>query len=84
MKAFKTTYHGPTNARGSRIIASDEDGNRVTVSYNAALNAGQNHAAAANAFLEKVRWGGEYIGSWLSHGMVWVCTASDDRASWMV
>lgn len=32
MKAITTTFHGPTNTRGSRIVASDQDGNRVTVS----------------------------------------------------
>jgi hypothetical protein len=27
MKAIKTKFKGPTNTRGSRIVASDEDGN---------------------------------------------------------
>ena len=33
MKVITTRYHGPTNTRGSRIAATDEDGNRVSLTY---------------------------------------------------
>lgn len=52
--SIRTKFHGPTNHRGSRIIASDDDGRgRVTVSYDHALNADENHAAAAQAWLDR-------------------------------
>lgn len=56
MKAIITKYHGPTNTRGSRIRASDLDGNRVTVSFDHALNGDGNHDAAAVALCRKMGW----------------------------
>lgn len=72
MKAIETRYIGPSNVRGSRIIASDGDGNRVTVSYDSALNSDDNHAAAAKALLVKMGWCGELISGHTKHGMCWV------------
>lgn len=56
MKAISTRYHGPTNTRGSRITADDGDGNRITVSYNDALNQQDAHASAACALCRKMGW----------------------------
>lgn len=55
MQAIVTTYAGPTNTLGSRIIAKADAG-RVTVSYNPALGIAENHAAAALYLLNKVGW----------------------------
>jgi predicted RNA binding protein YcfA (HicA-like mRNA interferase family) len=71
MKAITTTYHGPTYSRGSRIVASEPDGKRITVSYNAALNSDKNHAAAAIALLERLGWTGTLQGGSTKAGMVW-------------
>jgi len=57
MKAIETKFHGPTSTRGSRITASDSDGNRIWLSYNHALDADQNHANAARALCRKMGWG---------------------------
>ncbi len=55
MQAITTKYHGPTNSRGSRVIAKCAAGS-VTVSYDDALNLDENHIAAAQALLEKLGW----------------------------
>ena len=56
MKAITTKYHGPTNVRGSRISATDEDRNRVSLSYDDGLNSEENHDAAAIALCVKMKW----------------------------
>src|SRR5258708_4084246 len=89
MKAIVTKYHGPTNHKGSRITASDEDGNRVTISYPHELSGEDCHRAAADALCKKMGWDGELIGGSLKRGYVFVfspcringyCTC--DQRSW--
>ena len=58
MKAIETTFHGPTNTRGSRITASDSDGNRATVPYEYVSRGEEAHRAAAVALCRKMGWGG--------------------------
>lgn len=65
MKAIRTKYNGPTDTRGSRISATDEDGNRVTVPYDHAENSNGNHDAAALALCAKMGWGGRLVRGWL-------------------
>ena len=72
MKAIVTKYHGPSNVRRSRIIASDEDGNRVTVSYDDALNSEENHDAAMSALCYKMNWQGSLVRGSLKNGYVYV------------
>lgn len=72
MKAITTTYHGPTNTRGSRISATDGDGNRITLPYNHALNVAQTHAEAAVALCQKMGWHGTLIQGSLPKGYVFV------------
>lgn len=48
MQAVRTQYKGPTNTRGSRILATSHYG-RTVFAYDDALSAGENHAAAAAA-----------------------------------
>lgn len=71
-KAITTQYFGPTNYKGSRIKATDLDGNSVTVSYNHALNGDQNHVAAAKALATKMGWNGRYFGGALKRGYAFV------------
>lgn len=58
MKAIETKYVGPGNVRGSRIIATDSDGNRAIIPYPHELNTEQAHAAAALALCGKMKWRG--------------------------
>lgn len=71
-KAIETKYLGPTNTRGSRIKAAAEGGLNVTVSYEHALNAAENHTAAARALAEKMSWGGRYVGGGKADGRGYV------------
>lgn len=72
MKAIKTTYKGPGNVRGSHIIASDEDGNRVSISYPYELSGEAVHKKAAQALCDKMKWSGEMIGGSLKNGYAFV------------
>ena len=56
MKAIKTTYKGPTDRTGSRIIARDGDNNRVTIPYPHELDSEEAHRKAANALCERMGW----------------------------
>lgn len=55
LQAIVTKYIGPSNVRGSRIKASAAVGS-LTVSYSHALNAENNHRAAATALANKYEW----------------------------
>lgn len=55
MQAIRTRYIGPSNVRGSRVKADCEAGS-VTLSWDDALNADQNHTAARDALLSKLGW----------------------------
>jgi len=75
MKAIITKYHGPTNFKGSRITASDEDGNRITISYPYELSGEAVHRKAADALCEKMGWKGALVSGSLKHGYVFVFTS---------
>lgn len=68
MKAIMTKYHGPGNVRGSRIIARDGDGNRITATYDDSLTSDQNHQAAAWLLCKKMNWTGAFESGWLCAG----------------
>ena len=84
MKAITTRYIGPSNTRGSHMVADDGDGNRVTHHYRSELNAEQNHANACKAMCKKMGWGGQLqAGDLLKAGrtvaMVWVWIDKRDQ-----
>ena len=72
MKAITTTYHGPGNVRGSRIIASDSDNNRAIVHYDCSLDSEGNHDSAAIALCRRMNWHGTLVRGSLRHGNVYV------------
>lgn len=56
--AIETTYYGPTNYHGARIVARFLDGSigtltRVTTPYDPALDARDNHTSAACMLLDR-------------------------------
>lgn len=59
-QAIVTRYYGPTNTRGSRVKATCDAGS-LTVSWDYALDAPENHAAAVYALAHKLGWAGEWI-----------------------
>lgn len=86
MLAIQTKYVGPTNYRGSRIIAvvAEEKNSlnttvrRLTVNVDHALNSDQNHAIAAKALIERLGWAvANGYGPWVigstPAGYVFVC-----------
>jgi hypothetical protein len=79
MKAIVTKYHGPTDFKGSRITASDEDGNKVTIGYPHELSGEAVHRKAAVALCEKMNWSGaeSLIGGGLKNGYVFIFGPSD-------
>lgn len=70
-QAIETKFYGPTNGSGSRIRAKAWAGSMRT-HYNHALNAEQNHIAAAKAFAEKMEWDGLWIGGGRADGRGYV------------
>jgi len=52
MFTIRTRYRGPTDTKGSRIIATDGE-SRIAVSYDCALEARENHRAAVDALMAK-------------------------------
>ena len=84
MKAITTRYIGPSNTKGSRIVADDGDGNRITLHYRSELNSDENHAAACRALCEKMGWGGRMQGASVLKGgrtqaMVWAWIDKRDQ-----
>lgn len=65
MKAIRTAYRPATNTRGSRILATDGDGNRASIPYPHELNSEEAHGKAARALCEKKGWTGRLVSGWL-------------------
>lgn len=83
MQAIETRWLGPTNTRGSRIVARCEAG-RITVPWDYSANPETNHANAARQLAIKLGWtrsnyGSLYGGSIpsLPSGFVWVFVHDD-------
>jgi len=62
-QSIRTRYHGPTNTKQSRISVicygySDGKRKRLFVNYDHDLTGSENHAAAAQAWLDKHNPGG--------------------------
>jgi hypothetical protein len=59
MQAIVTKYIGPTDTKCSRVKAFCLTNTKgVTISWDSELTSDQNHAAAAEAFKEKMLWTG--------------------------
>jgi hypothetical protein len=80
MKAITTKFHGATNTKGSRITATDADGNRISVSFDHALDSEHNHDAAAIALCRKMGWTGHNLmRGGVKDGNVYVFDAHSNR-----
>jgi hypothetical protein len=60
-QAIQTKYFGPTNTRGSRIVAQCA-AKRVSVPYEHSMSAEENHLAAAYHLQVALGWVGERYG----------------------
>lgn len=72
MKAIRVRYHGQTSTRGSRLTASDCDGNSVTVPYDSSEDRDQRYRNAAVALCRKMNWTGDMYQGWLGNDAVFV------------
>ena len=76
MKAITTRYIGATERRPARILASDQDGNRVTVPTDgdSPFPYTDWHHAAAVALCHKMQWPGAetLVDGTIRGGMAWV------------
>lgn len=82
MKAIETRYLPATARKGSRIVASDSDGNRATISYPSELREGEAcHRAAAVALAKKMNWlgCGNLVGGGTKHGFAFVFVPQPDE-----
>jgi len=71
MKAIFTRYIGPTEYKGSRVVASDHDGNRVVIPYRD--HDKDPHHVAAVALCRKMGWFGRLaVGGDAKAGNVYV------------
>jgi len=60
-RAIRTRFVGPTNSRGSGVIADAGDrASRIVLDWDSALNSERNHATAALAVVDKMGWNTEY------------------------
>jgi hypothetical protein len=59
MQAITTTYKGPTDHNGARVIAKCDAG-RVVVSWDHGLDVADNHKRAADILIRKIGWDSEY------------------------
>lgn len=71
MKAITTKFFGPTNFRGSRVKASDGDGQQITLGWEHALSSEENHDRAALALCAKMNWPGKLVRGWIKKGYVY-------------
>lgn len=72
MKCIRTRYMGPTNSKGTRIVADDGDGNSVYLARDTARAVEEDMFAAAVALTNKMKWRGELRGGWHKQAMYWV------------
>lgn len=72
MKAITTKYFGPTNTKGSSIVASAEGVKSVTIGYPHELSGEAVYKAAAVALCEKMGWSTDLLGGGTKDGYVFV------------
>ena len=72
MKVITSEYFGPTNRRGSRVIAREPDGKHSVVSWDHSLSPDGNHREAVEVLCKRLGWEGELMGGHTAKGMAWV------------
>jgi len=82
MQAIETRYIGPTDYKGSRIVASSADGHRHVLPYPHELNCDAAHRKAATELAEVMGWlrdGRRIVGAPYRRGWYWVFVDSEGR-----
>lgn len=76
--AIRTHYAGPTDTRGSRVIAAtmgrlgNDKPRRLTLDWEPGLSAEANYAAAARQLAERLKWSGVWVSGATEDGYVFV------------
>ena len=68
MKSITTKYHGASATKGSRISASDGDGNHVMISKDLSMSVDDGHVKAARTLCARMGWHGELAMGWIKPG----------------
>lgn len=76
-KAISTRYRGPTNTRGSKIIAKAMDNAPRSMGMKYSLSTEGRHCLAAMEYARHMGWTGFYVAGALADGNCYVCTATD-------
>jgi hypothetical protein len=76
-QAIETTFYGPTDFNGSRIVARCQ-ARRITVPYRHAFSSDWNHATAASMLAERLGWTGNWYGGANANGRGYVFTLADN------
>jgi hypothetical protein len=79
MKAIRTRYYGPTNTKGSKIVATDGDRNSISIGYPYGLNSDEGHELAAYLLMQKMGWTNELVGGGFQNDMYWTMVERLDR-----
>lgn len=58
-QAIETRFLGPTNTKGSRVVAVSCGGSRLITDWDHAMDASENHIAAANRLAARLEWNGQ-------------------------
>jgi len=78
MKAITVKNLAPTDYKGSRLKAFDQDGNSVTIPRGNQDRLGAYHMAAI-ALCEKMGWFGKLVGGSVKDGYVFVFVGINDE-----
>ena len=77
MKAILTKYMGPTESRGSRVVAYTTD-QRVSIPYDSSLDDYEVYEKAAHALMRKMGWSGRIVGGSYKNNWIFVFVPSGD------
>ena len=82
-RSISTKYFGPSNVKGSRIIATasgDGPGNpKIVMRYDHALGVDENRAKAARLLAEKLEWSGKWVMVGSKTGAVFPLVETGDK-----
>ena len=68
MVAIITTYKGPTNTKGARVVAREPEGKRCTMTWRHDLEALENHRIAALTLMRRLGWGDHILTGTIKNG----------------
>ena len=78
-QSIETHWVGPTNTRGSRVVATTPHGTRLVHHWDYSLGFEGNHYAAAEALRAKLDWPAIKAGGSTKRGFAWVTSTLWER-----